>query len=149
MKKWEMGGQKEKRLQFHPMDLFPELFSDKMPDRMISYTWARFRLIGDIFRFIDESEIVAPPSASEEPTYWFCTECWNKYTEKGNLDKEKGVEIIFKAFQSLPRIWVRKYERPRGHHKNQGTILYCWSVGLQFIPNIERMTHFICRHNPL
>ena len=66
---WTAG--KDPRLQFHPMDKFPELYSDKIPDRMISYTWAGFMLIADLPLFLDEAERLAPPSADGgAPSYW-------------------------------------------------------------------------------
>ena len=52
------------------MDKFPELFSDKMPDRMKSYTWAKYGLIQELRYFLDECEILAPPNAYGETTYW-------------------------------------------------------------------------------
>jgi hypothetical protein len=65
------AAEKDKSLQFHPMDRFPALFSDKMPDRMISYTRAGFTLIADLPLFLNECEKLHPPTGGgEAPTYW-------------------------------------------------------------------------------
>jgi hypothetical protein len=72
-KSWKDGSwtdTKDKNLQFHPVERFPELFSDKMPDRMKSYTWAKYGLIKDLPHFLDQCEILAPPNANGETTYW-------------------------------------------------------------------------------
>jgi len=67
----EWAADKDPRLQFHPMDRFPELYSDRMPDRMISYAWAGFMLMADLPLFLDASEEMAPTSADGgTTTYW-------------------------------------------------------------------------------
>ncbi len=68
-RKW--AAEKDWRLQFHPMHRFPELFSAKMPDRMISYTWAGFTLLADLPRFLDAAERLHPLAAGGEAcTHW-------------------------------------------------------------------------------
>lgn len=55
-KSWENGrwtAEKDVALQFHPMDKFPDLYSDKMPDAPISYPWKNFGLIRDLPQFLD------------------------------------------------------------------------------------------------
>ena len=65
-------GEANPLLQFHPMDR-PELaiyYSSKMPDHMISYTWANFGLIKHLPLFLNTYETLVPESASEESTFW-------------------------------------------------------------------------------
>jgi hypothetical protein len=72
-KSWKDGrwtDEKDPKLQFHPMEEFPELFSATWPDRMISYTWAEFTLINALSRFLAECEALVPPSTNGETTYW-------------------------------------------------------------------------------
>ena len=61
----------DEKKQFHPVEKFSEHFSDKLPGRMGSYTWAKFRLIKDMPLFLDAYEKVAVPCANGETTYWF------------------------------------------------------------------------------
>ncbi len=72
-KSWKSGqwkGEKDEKLQFHPMDRFPELYSDKMPDRITTYTWTMFKLIGHLPQFLDACEEMVPTSPNGETTYW-------------------------------------------------------------------------------
>jgi hypothetical protein len=59
---------KDERMQFHPMDKFPQHFSDKMPDRVLSYPWAEFGLIEILPLFLDacEQEVLA----EDDTTLW-------------------------------------------------------------------------------
>ena len=55
-------------LQFHPIEKFPELYSDKMPDRIISYPWKGFGLLTDLQSFLDGCERLKP--AESDATLW-------------------------------------------------------------------------------
>ena len=72
-KSWKNGKwteEKDKKLQFHPMDKFQEHYSGKMPTRMISYTWASFGLIKVLNRFLNECEKLFSQIENSEATYW-------------------------------------------------------------------------------
>ncbi len=55
-------------LQFHPIEKFPELYSDKMPDRIISYPWKGFGLLTDLQLFLYGCERLKP--AESDATLW-------------------------------------------------------------------------------
>ena len=71
-KKWMDGRWTEEvyeHLKFHPVDMFPQYYSEKMPDRMQSYPWAIFWLIKDLRNAINEYEKIVPNDNRSE-TYW-------------------------------------------------------------------------------
>jgi hypothetical protein len=74
------------------MDRFPELFSGRMPDRMISYTWAGFTLLTDLPLFLDAAERLHPPAAADK-TYWLdiAFTCQNSPDIKLYLDIADGL----------------------------------------------------------
>ena len=69
--KW---AEEQQALKFHPMDRpeLAEFYSAKMPDVMVSYTWARFGLTKHLPQFLGEFRARVPEGglSDEEATFW-------------------------------------------------------------------------------